>query len=69
MVANKATLPRIHVADIEHHVDSLDFSKIARDWEQFGAFVVRGLMCPYAEQIRIDTVSYTHLTLPTILLV
>ena len=60
MVANKTTLPRINVADIEHNVDSLDFSKIARDWAQFGAFVVRGLMCPYAEQIRKDIDAITE---------
>ena len=59
LVVEKATLPKIEVTDIEHRVDALDLGKIARDWEQYGAFVVRGLMLPYAEQIREDLDAIT----------
>lgn len=59
MVVNKATLPKVDVTDIEHHVDDLDLGRIASDWEQYGAFVVRGLMLPYAEQVREDLNAIT----------
>src|SRR4051812_3146426 len=48
----------ITVADLELHADALDrpetISKAAAIYNQFGALVVRGLMKPYAEQIRQD---------------
>lgn len=54
MVVEKSQLPKIEVSDFEQSADSLDFGKLVRDWEDYGAFVIRGLMNPYVDQIRED---------------
>ncbi len=59
MAVAKDQLPKVQVSDIEHSADSLDLEKIVRDYEDYGAFVVRGLMSRYVDQVRDDIDAIT----------
>jgi len=49
-----ATLPHVTIQDIEIQASDLDPQKAAELYREFGCFVVRGLMKPYADAIRDD---------------
>lgn len=59
MAVTKNQLPNVQVSEFEHSADSLDLENVARDYNEYGAFVVRRLMSQYVDRIRDDINAIT----------
>ena len=62
-----ASRPRFDLSQVELHVDGIDVDRAVRAYQEFGLFVVRGLLRPYMDRLLAETeqaVQRAHDELP-----